>query len=291
MSLAVLATLGVLVALAVSYLSNLRSSHEGSAAMRLALTIPMGATAAVALVKPSSIFALSAIGRESGAPLTAYSKYPHGELAVSDQLISFGAQDASYWAYAISALSLALLIVAWRDYRATRRAESTAKSGVTWLLAAWVGLWVARFAALPAIPGEITEGEAGLKTFLQLSAAQVQVEQYLLPKEAWVYAPTQWYLALIGVGASTLSLLSLLFKPRSARRAVGARVASPLWTALAAALLVLVATFGAGDAHLSMRSSLWLAALLLSATSLSRLPQLQHQVALTTTLVILAGAY
>lgn len=289
MSLSLLAVGGVLTAFAVSYLSNLRSSVEGAAALRLALALPVGVLSTVAAIHPESVFALRAIGMKTGSSLTAASKYPHGELAIADQTLVFGAQDATYWAYGSLAIALCLVIATWRSYRLARRGEAHSQGLVGWCLAAWTGLWVARFTAIPVMIGEIAEGAEGLNRVLH--AVNAQADQYLIPQEAWIYAPTQWYLALLGLGAALFSLLSLLFKSRTMRREAKARIASPLWTALTAALLVMVAVFGAGEATLTMRSSLWLAALLMSVVSLSRLPQLAHQVSLIATLIILAGAH
>lgn len=132
MSLSLLAACGVIVAFAISYLSNLRSSAEGSSAVRFALSLPIAAVSAVAAVKPESVFALSAIGRESGVSLRAVSKYPHGELAISDQALVFGAQDASLWAYFALALAGVILIVTWLDHRVARRGETRSKSVLIW---------------------------------------------------------------------------------------------------------------------------------------------------------------
>jgi len=287
MGLSNLALFGAVQAFGFAYVSTLRGSARQSSAMRVALTLPLCVVSLVAVVQPLSVFSLSAVGLKSGVVVSGVSLYPHGSDAIADLTLRFSVSEPLYWAWGALILSILALVSAWRTYRRTVRSgqASSVLSGSA--MGAWGVLWCVFLYQLPISFGAIDGGEVGIKSFLSISSQVTPVEAYLIPRESWVYVPDQWYLVLIALGSVLLSLFSLLFKSSTSP----SPSPSPVWPAIGVLLILVAIGASLEEAHLARQSSLWVSIMLLCAVSFSRIPPLQRNVVLVSSLMVLVGMY
>lgn len=284
-----LAISGASLAFLVVYLSCFRQSAEEVGAMRVALALPTGVVGLLGVLRPEEFFTLRALSADQGRALEAISRYPHGEDAISNFSMSLTPSFVTYWAWGALALASVMLFNAWRSYRGAARGERIATS--EFLPLAWLGLWFSLISSFPVDITQAVQGEGEFQRLITLSGQKLQSSSYFIPEGSWMYAPEQWYLIALSVIAALLSLLTHVVKPRELRRV--SLTDHPLLTVVITigALGVLFATnLVAADESFVRQGNLWVCTSLLGVTSLGRLPALQRNIVIITTLMALSGA-
>ena len=287
MGLSILALIGVTIAFGFAYISTLRGSARQASALRFALSLPLFVVSLIAAVNPGSVFSLRAIGVNSGVPLTGLSLYPQGSDAIEDLTLSFVVTQPQYWSLAACAIALFAVVSAWRTYRYALRAQASSRAWSVSAHLGWLIMWGAFLSQVPVNFGTLDGGEAGIKAFLSLNAQDVAPSSFVIPQESWIYAPEQWYLVLVALISSILSLISLCFKSS----ALSLSKTRPIGSAIGALLVLVALSIGFAETGLRAQSCLWMATMLLSAASFLKLPAMQHHVVLISSLVVLVGLY